>query len=585
MDFLKQNIPVVRCMVDGDSHGTDVEQIWQGSCCHSRIINRSDQGIDLKEVVLFHGAMPFDAHTPIYGEAYNKLSQYGGTIGDIKAIGSFDEVTHYRLPQSQGYSIIYNMLACFPEGEDAVLMGFTSCHRFVGQFRVNKDHFEIVLDLEGITIEAGESLPLESFYADSGDHQALLEAFAHHITANHPMPKTTEVPTGWCSWLVYGPDITAKAIDDNMQAIKQKGLDLKYIQIDDGYQAYMGDWLTETDKFDGGMKELCLKIKGEGFEPAVWVAPFIAEGGSELFTNHPDWFIKDDDGKPLASDTVTFGGWRCGPWYMLDGTHPEARAHLTHVFKVMREEWRVTYFKLDAILWGALPFGHHHLPNKTSVEAFRMGMEAIREGAGEGSFLLGCNAPMWPSIGAVNGMRITNDNNRSWAIFRQLARECFPRNWQHGRLWVNDPDTVLLQNHMTNIMGPDAQFVNNKVAVTADEFMLNAAYTLASGGMALSSDDITTLQTENVEIMKRLLPPLGKAAVFTDRSYAVGEISMDGYDLLCLFNYEDESSTVTHPVGRSKQVVDFWSGDAVPLSGDALQLTLPPHSARVFKIK
>lgn len=109
--------------------------------------------------------------------------------------------------------------------------------------------------------------------------------------------------------------------------------------------------------FDGGVGKLCLDIKNEGFEPAIWVAPFIAEEKSELFQHHPDWFVKDDDGKPLASNRVSFGGWRCAPWYMLDGTHPEARAYLTHVFKTMREQWGVKYFKLDANMWVALPFG------------------------------------------------------------------------------------------------------------------------------------------------------------------------------------------------------------------------------------
>lgn len=62
---------------------------------------------------------------------------------------------------------------------------------------------------------------------------------------------------------------------------------------------------------------------------------------------------------------------------MLDGTHPEARSYLTHVFQVMREEWHVKYFKLDANMWGAMPFGFRYEKNKTCVEAYRMGMEAI----------------------------------------------------------------------------------------------------------------------------------------------------------------------------------------------------------------
>ena len=75
---------------------------------------------------------------------------------------------------------------------------------------------------------------------------------------------------------------------------------------------------------------------------------------------------------------------------MLDGTNPAARQYLTHVFKTMREEWGVKYFKLDANMWGALPFGQRFEKNRTCVEAYRIGMKAILEGAGSDSFLLGC---------------------------------------------------------------------------------------------------------------------------------------------------------------------------------------------------
>lgn len=256
-------------------------------------------------------------------------------------------------------------------------------------------------------------------------------------------------------WLVYGSNVTAENIYDNINAIKRNGISLKYIRIDDGYQPYMGDWLKTTDYFQGGVDKLCLSIKEQGFEPAIWVAPFIAEEKSALFQEHPDWFVKGQDGKPLASDQVSFGGWRRAPWYMLDGTNPGARQYLTDVFRTMREKWQVRYFKLDANMWGALPFGERFDKNKTSVEAYRMGMQAILEGAGKDSFLLGCNAPMWPSLGLVHGMRVTNDNARKFNTFARIAKECFARSWQHNRLWINDPDTVLLRNSDRVVPGPE----------------------------------------------------------------------------------------------------------------------------------
>jgi alpha-galactosidase len=99
------------------------------------------------------------------------------------------------------------------------------------------------------------------------------------------------------------------------------------------------------------------EIRRRGFEPAIWVAPFIAQANSHVFQRHPDWFIKRADGTPLPSSEVTFGGWRFEPWYAVDGTHPETQKHLESLFRTMRREWGCTYFKLDANFWGAMQGG------------------------------------------------------------------------------------------------------------------------------------------------------------------------------------------------------------------------------------
>ncbi|MBO0217537.1 alpha-galactosidase, partial [Vibrio sp. Vb2880] len=80
----------------------------------------------------------------------------------------------------------------------------------------------------------------------------------------------------------------------------------------------------------------------------IWMAPFIAQPESESFKQHPDWFVRHKDGGLLKAEDVTYGGWRCTPWYILDTSNPEVQDHLTHVVSVMRQEWGVELFKLDA---------------------------------------------------------------------------------------------------------------------------------------------------------------------------------------------------------------------------------------------
>ena len=547
---------------------------WAGNLCTLAVKNEGDTALPLGDLTIFSAPMVFSAKTPVYGEGYNMLSQYGGTVENCHLIASFSDYDHYKLPKPDGMHQVYNMAIFYPENCDPVLLGFASCHRFNGWIRWNAQKLELALNCENVEIAPGQELTLEQIYVEEGKLNTILDNFASAIAKNHPRREFEEIPTGWCSWLVYGPDVTAQNIYDNLDAIKEHGLDLKYIQIDDGYQAKWGDWFDFTDKFEGGVKKVCLDIKAKGFEPAIWVAPFVAEKDSRLFRDHPDWFVKDEFGAPLSSAEVSFGGWRCAPWYILDTTHPCALEYVKNVFKTMRNEWQVKYFKLDAIIWEALPFGHRYDDTKTCIEAYKMGMDAILEATGGDSFILGGNSPMWPSIGKTHGMRVTNDNVRAWWQFTQLAKECFPRNWQHNRLWINDPDTVLLQNRTAEVMGPDGVKTVRLENVPDNEFAFNAAYTMACGGMVLSGDDVSTLTKENVELLKKLLPPTNVAAEFDDNTYTVGRAKIDeATAYIYVFNFDDTKKNIEIKIEDRVSVFDLFEGASLGERTDKIILT------------
>ncbi len=304
-----------------------------------------------------------------------------------------------------------------------------------------------------------------------------------------------------------------------------------------------------------------------GFQPAIWVAPFVAEAQSHVFQQHRDWFVQDPSGAPLRSDTVTFGGWRRGPWYVLDGTNPDVQAHFVDVFRTMREQWGCTYFKLDANFWGAIHGGRFHDPKATRIDAYRRGMQAILRGAGD-SFILGCNHPIWPSFGLIHGSRSSNDIKRSWDRVKSTARENLMRNWQNRVLWWNDPDAACLTGDLTE-----------------DEFQFHATAIVASGGMVLSGDDLTTISDRRLAMLEKMVPPTGQAAVFADDSLTVGSIPLSAKrTLMCFFNWDDRPRTLSAGVMGGRPVVtDFWTGDAIPVRDAAVTFTdMPPHSARLL---
>lgn len=538
---------------------------WQGSICHSRLVNRGPESVPVKEVVLFDLRLQLSPQTRLYGEGFQMLSQSGGTLGQPLDLGNYTDAKHYKLPVPDGARAFYGMMTLAPPDGRNFLLAFTSCRRFSGQFHLRGSSLQVVVDTEEREIKPGQTWELEEFTFRSGpDREKLLAELGARLMQNHAPLRVAAPPTGWCSWYCFGPRVTAQQVRDNLEFIAKNSPGLKYIQIDDGYQPAMGDWLETGAAFGGNVQGVLKQIRERNFEPAIWVAPFIAEEKSHIFEQHPDWFVKGNDGQPLRSDLVTFGGWRHGPWYVLDGTHPKVQQHLENLFRTMRREWGCTYFKLDANFWGAIHGGRFNDPRATRIEAYRRGMEAILRGAGN-SFVLGCNHPIWASLGLIHGSRSSNDIKRSWDRVATTARQNLQRNWQNGRLWWNDPDAVVLTGDLSE-----------------EEFQFHATAIYASGGMILSGDDLTRISEQKLAMLRKLQPPTGLAARFDNDSLRVGRMRLPDREMICLFNWDDAIQKVSFRPTRTSTVADFWSGEKLGKKDEYTIEAMPPHAARLF---
>ena len=315
-----------RVIAAGDGSGVEALRLtrsWDGPLCRSRLVNTGREPARIKEVVLFDAAHALPPETKIYGEGFQMLSQTSGTLGQPADLGDYTDERHYKIPQPEGVRVVHGLLMLSAPGDAHRLMAFTSCRRFYGRFDIRPGNIQVVIDGEGRALPPGEGWDLEEITFRTGsDRDALLEALAGRLEQNHPPLKARVPPSGWCSWYCFGPRVTAAQVLANLAVISRSLPGLRYIQIDDGYQAAMGDWLDTGEAFGGGVATVLRQIREHGFEPAIWVAPFIAEKGARVFREHPEWFVTDASGAPLASDKVTFGGWRHGPWFALDGTHP-----------------------------------------------------------------------------------------------------------------------------------------------------------------------------------------------------------------------------------------------------------------------
>ncbi|BBM64421.1 alpha-galactosidase [Vibrio alfacsensis] len=519
--------------------------------------------------VLFEMPFLYEQGASVIGDGFQMLAQTSGTISQPVDIGRCpDNNTSYRIYPENSPKRYYNYLV-IEDSSGYTLFGFTSCRRFAGYFDVvqHGEHWLLSASIDGEETQVADWVhnTLESVTVLRGDSLSdLYKQYSEMIAEHHPVRSGVlkDAPIGWCSWYAYYAEVTEDNILENVECMQDKLSDLEWVLLDDGYQAFMGDWLTPSDKFSGGVKELIHNIRAKGKKPAIWMAPFIAQPESEIFKKHPEWFVRHEDGSLLKAEDVTYGGWRCTPWYILDTSNPEVQDHLAHVVTVMRQEWGVELFKLDANYWGTLK-GKRSQSGITGVEAYRMGMEAIAKGAGD-AWLLGCNAPMWPSLGLVDAMRVSDDVERHSHRFEQIAKETFFRSWQHRNLWQIDPDCATFTS------------LPNQAA-SREDYQFHRNVLLACGGLLLSGDPLPEITPFASKTMSKLMLRQHRnqeAAKFTALGLNHAFLPLTNKnDLHCLFNYaNDDATEFTLTADQPTDWYDYWTGEK--LNQEPCQLLL-----------
>jgi len=197
-------------------------------------------------------------------------------------------------------------------------------------------------------IPSGQSIPLETILLARGDDwRALLDRHADALRTTHGISLPDRRWKGWGSWDYYAHDIATHSIQAGMQVIGSLGVPVNLIQIDDGYQRMMGDWLTwDESKFPRGLPRLLHEIAEAGYTPGIWPAPFLAHKDSRLVAEHPDWLLKTDRGRFL--DVAS-------PNLILDYSRRDVCDWMAHVVSTMKQQWGVGYFKPDFLLHGLTP--------------------------------------------------------------------------------------------------------------------------------------------------------------------------------------------------------------------------------------
>ena len=300
-------------------------------------------------------------------------------------------------------------------------------------------------DCENLTIN-GEWCALKLILTDGSENE-VFDKFFDYLGVK---PRDAQPIFGYTSWYNHYQDINEDTISDDLRGLNALTRKAEVFQIDDGWQTAVGDWLSvDILKFPMQMKKAADDIKAAGLTPGIWLAPFVCEEKSDIFRDHKDWLLVDDDMEYVK------GGSNWSGFYALDIYNEEVRDYIRNVLSTITNDWGYKLLKLD-FLYAVCIVPRR---DKTRGQIMSEAMDFLRECAGD-AMILGCGVPLAAAFGKVDYCRIGCDVGLDWndkPHMRLMHRERVStknsllnsvfRRQLNNRAFINDPDVFLLRPH------------------------------------------------------------------------------------------------------------------------------------------
>jgi len=392
-------------------------------------------------------------------------------------------------------------------------------------------------------------------------------------------------PSGLCTWYYYYQHINeeevrllARWIKDNL-----KDYGATYVQIDDGWQKEREDgghgsrdWTGVDQAFPSGMADLATYIREQGLVPGIWIAPHGQSSDSVVMANPGVFLFRPDS----TSASSTWEGK-----YLMDPTSEVANEYLFNLFKMM-VDWGYDYFKIDGqpIVVREYDRANEFMqsPGKDNEELYRKTLEIIREAIGPDRYLLGCWGIPVEGMGIMDGSRTGGDVVLGWSGFDVALMPTMRYYYQHNIAWYTDPDVMMVRQPLTL---PQAQVWATLQGLTGQALM--------------TSDRLTDLSDERVELVKRVYPAVDIRPVDlfpSNTRKTIWDLKVNHldrqYDIVGLFNFgENEIKHIVlnwADLGLNENVpyhvFDFWNNEYLGAWEKGMSFEIDPTSCRVVTL-
>ncbi len=363
-------------------------------------------------------------------------------------------------------------------------------------------------NFEGVIVPPNVSRESQWIVMSQGkDPYKLITDFTERTNKLHGTNKPDKLPPSvYCEFYYYGLGYNEEHLKSDIAAFKANRMPFDVFQIDACWQQNYGlDFETNESAFPSGMKWAADQINSSGYIPGIWTAPYIvsinwSNPKTDIAKNHPEWLLKNSKGE--------FVTWYNNHYYILDTTYPGVTEYLEQSYRKLSKDWGYKYFKLDwlrTIYYQKDVDQQFYDKSSTSLEAYRKGLEAIKRGVGEDSYILVCGGHFGASLGIADFQRIGGDTNSKWSESGVgNYRRNILRTWMTDH-WQIDPDAMGIRRQEIALPGTDNKSLG---LYTDDEAKTTTLNQFLGGSMVCFAEDFAVIDEDRKALYRHVIPSI-----------------------------------------------------------------------------
>lgn len=389
---------------------------------------------------------------------------------------------NYKSNKKHGYDFFYYRND-INDTNSLVLYNLNSSNAYLIFEYVKPDTLNLISDIKGKELENSQEYIVYS-YKEFDSFELGLKEFGKDF--NHEGKKIF----GYTSWYDTYQNINEEMILDKLEHADKR---FNLFQIDDGYETHVGDWMSiDKSKFKLGLKPIVDKIHEKNMLAGIWLAPFAAEEESELFKNHKDWFLKDQNNEFIKA------GCNWNGFYALNLSKEEVKKYIKDSLEYY-SNLGFDFFKLDFVYAASINVPKGYTRSEWQNYTYSFLRNILKD-----KLILGCGANLFNSYNNFDYLRVGCDvsfdfddkpymrllhrerNSTKNTILNTIYRSIFD-----NHLFLNDSDVFLLRDTNTTM-----SFETRKTLIKINS--------LASS-VLMTSDDIASYDEAKQKVLEEAL--------------------------------------------------------------------------------